>query len=239
MGKPRVLLSHWKKVWKFFWKDDSIWSWIVNIIVAFLIIRFIVYPILGLVLGTGFPIVAVISESMDHTPAPICIELNERNECVKYSKVEGALCGSPFKLAEFKHSYDNWWNVCGGGYIELDITKEQFKTFHFKNGFDKGDVIILWRANSENIRLGDILVFQGTKVQPIIHRVVRVWEENGEQFYQTKGDHNNGSIQGTYGETKISQDRVFGKGVLRIPYLGWMKILFVDAVKPLGITIER
>ena len=82
-------------------------------------------------------------------------------------------------------------------------------------------------------------MFQGNKPQPIIHRVVKTWQEDGDYFYQTKGDHNSESIAGSLGETKISEDRVYGKGVLRIPYLGWVKILFVNAVQPFGITIER
>ena len=58
--------EHLKKTWNFFWNDESIWSWLANIIVAFLVIRFLVYPLLGVILGTGYPIVAVISESMEH-----------------------------------------------------------------------------------------------------------------------------------------------------------------------------
>jgi len=57
---------HGKRFWNFMWNDDSVSSWVANVIVAFLLIRFIVYPVLGLILGTHFPIVAVVSESMEH-----------------------------------------------------------------------------------------------------------------------------------------------------------------------------
>ena len=205
--------KHAKKVWKFFWHEDSIASWIANIVVAFLVIYFIVYPVLGAVLGTSFPIVAVISESMDHSNA------NEQ------------LCG--LRLDEFKDSFDNYWDVCGSWYETRGISKDQFKGFPFPKGFSKGDVIILWRPT--NIKVGDILIFQGSKPQPIIHRVVKI----DDGFYQTKGDHNSNSITGPDGETRISQDRIYGKGIIRLPYLGWVKILFVDAVRPLGINIVR
>ena len=56
----------WKKIWYFIWEDNSIWSWIVNIILAFVLIKFIVYPGLGLILSTSHPVVAVVSESMEH-----------------------------------------------------------------------------------------------------------------------------------------------------------------------------
>ena len=106
------------------------------------------------------------------------------------------------------------------------------------NGFNKGDVIILWRAHARNIKVGDVLVFQANKPKPIIHRVVKVWQEEGKYYYQTKGDHNSNIISGI-GEDKIAEERVLGKGVLRIPYLGWMKILVVEALRPLGINIAR
>lgn len=224
-----------KKIWDFIWNDDSAASWIANIILAFLIIRFILYPLLGVVLGTSFPIVAVISESMEHGLSPICIETDEKGMCIEYSEIEFKICDKT--LTEFRESFDNYWQVCGEWYEENDISKEQFDSFPFRDGFDKGDIIILWRAN--DLEVGDILVFQGNKPQPIIHRVVDIFEEEGEVFYQTKGDHNPTSISGGYGEKKISKDRIYGKGVLRVPYFGWIKILFVDFVKLFGVNIVR
>jgi hypothetical protein len=106
-------------------------------------------------------------------------------------------------------------------------------------------VIILWRSDQKNTKVGDILVFRGNRPQPIIHRIVRRGQEEGESkkesiiYYQTKGDHNSNSIEGDFGETRIGEERIIGKGVLRIPYLGWIKILFVEAVRPLGINIQR
>ena len=208
-----------KKMWTFFWNDDSVWSWLANVIVAFLVIRFIFYPVLGIVLGTSFPIVAVVSESMEH------------------GLYQERLCGIEF--IEYRESFNNYWQVCGSWYQEQNISKEEFKEFPFPDGFNKGDVIILWRAHKDNLHVGDVLIFQANKAQPIIHRVVRIWEEDGQYFYQTKGDHNQISHAQEIMETKISEDRIYGKGAVRVPYLGWLKILFVDAVRPLGLRIER
>ena len=57
---------HAKSFWDYVWNDDSVGSWVVNVILAFIIIKFIVYPLLALVFGTNLPIVAVISGSMHH-----------------------------------------------------------------------------------------------------------------------------------------------------------------------------
>ncbi len=212
-----------QRVWHFLWEEDSAWSWIANIVIAFLIIRFIFYPVLGLALGTSYPIVAVVSESMEH------------------GLHQGVLCGDSYR--NWKDSFNNYWDACGGWYEERSIAKEQFRDFPFPDGFDKGDVIILWRAKEKNTKVGDILVFRGNRPQPVIHRIVKVTEEateeNEPRYYQTKGDHNRNSIEGDLGETRIDEERIIGKGVLRVPYLGWIKILFVEAVRPLGINIQR
>ena len=55
-----------RKVWKFIWHDNSLLSWVVNVILAFLIVKFLIYPGLGFVLGTTHPVVAVVSGSMHH-----------------------------------------------------------------------------------------------------------------------------------------------------------------------------
>ncbi|MFO8016295.1 MAG: signal peptidase I [Candidatus Woesearchaeota archaeon] len=63
---PKRLRRIWGRFWHFFWEEDTLLSWIVNIIVAFILIKWIVYPGLGLVLQTDYPVVAVISNSMEH-----------------------------------------------------------------------------------------------------------------------------------------------------------------------------
>lgn len=216
MEKPK---KHLEKFWHFFWHEDSVTSWVLNVAVAFMVIRFILYPLLGVVLGTSFPIVAVVSESMEH------------------GLHDGRLCGNYYE--NFKESFDNYWDVCGKWYEEQGIRKEQFRTFPFPKGFNKGDVIILWRANQDNIEVGDILIFQGNKPQPLIHRVVKMWGEDSQKLYQTKGDHNSGILTGDGGEERITEDRIYGQGLMRVPYLGWVKILFVELVRPLGWNIQR
>lgn len=66
MDKTRSFTSQLKRFWHFVWHDDSWLSWIVNVLLAFILVKFIVYPGLGLLLGTTHPIVAVVSGSMEH-----------------------------------------------------------------------------------------------------------------------------------------------------------------------------
>ena len=56
-----------KKIWHFIWHEDSWASWLVNIILAFILVKFVIYPLIGLMLSTSFPVVAVVSSSMEHS----------------------------------------------------------------------------------------------------------------------------------------------------------------------------
>jgi signal peptidase I len=183
-----------KKLWWFIWEDNSIWSWLVNLILAFILIKFIVYPGLGYVLGTGFPVVAVVSGSMEH---------------------DG--------------SFDDWWQsqaYCTMGctqeqwYSNYGISKKQFQEFPFKNGFNKGDIMVLVGVEPKNIKIGEVIVYMNS--EPIIHRVVKI-----DSTFQTKGDHNadSGGI-----DKNIQDSAIIGKAVFKIPLLGWIKIGFVELI---------
>src|SRR3989338_3021101 len=58
--------SKWQKIWHFIWKEDSLESWLINIALAYVVIKFLIYPGLGFLLATSHPIVAVVSSSMHH-----------------------------------------------------------------------------------------------------------------------------------------------------------------------------
>jgi len=55
-----------KKVWKFLWESESILGWIAAFVVAFLMIKFVFLPFLGLILATPMSLVIVESKSMEH-----------------------------------------------------------------------------------------------------------------------------------------------------------------------------
>jgi signal peptidase I len=186
-----------KKTWHFIWEDNSIWSWIVNVILAFVLIKFIVYPGLGFVLNTSHPVVAVVSRSMEHNFV----------------------------------SFDKWWDLNKDWYLQKGVTKEDFEKFPFKNGFNKGDIFILHGKRCEDLEIGEIVIFQSSRPDPIIHRVVKKWEDEDHCYLQTKGDNNIDSIKTPdLDETRIGDDQIIGKASFRVPYLGYIKIGFVCAI---------
>ena len=160
---------------------------------------------------------------------------------MEHDLYEGVICGQSF--SEFPNGFDSYWNICGYWYEDMNVTKEEFEEFPIHNGFNRGDIIVLWRADSTNTEVGDIIVFQGPKPQPIIHRVVDTWtveNEIGEleYFYHTKGDHNKDSFGGDMGELEISEDRIYGKALFKIPYLGWVKIGFAELIGLVGVEMS-
>lgn len=208
MDKKKIR-SQAKKIWHFIWEDDSVWSWIANIIIAFILIKFLVYPVLGFGFGTTHPIVAVISDSMHH-----------------------------------ETGFEDWWDQKKYEYEEFGITKSDFEDYPMKNGFNRGDIIFL--RSPKNIKKGDILVFWSMRPDPIIHRVVDI-RSDSEPAYQTKGDNNPSSLVKYYNpiskqyafekregwieiidETDIQKEELVGKTLLRVPYLGYIKIWFVE-----------
>jgi len=215
------------KFWDFIWNDDSLFSWILSIIVAFIIIKFIVYPVLGFILSTNYPVVAIVSGSMEH---------HISNGELMGRQVVPNICGNYFNSSE-NLNFEEFWTYCGDWYLERGITKSEFRDFPFKNGMNVGDVIVLRNPGVKNIKIGDVIVFiqpGNAVVKPIIHRVVNKTVVNGKIIFQTKGDHNEDSIKrSTYGtylnEYDVKEEQVIGKSIFRIPFVGYVKILAYDA----------
>lgn len=223
MEKESKLMHYWHKTWHFIWHDNSLLSWVVNLVLAFIFIKYLIYPTLGTVLGTDFPIVAVVSGSMEH-------------KITKDPFGQQRLCSKTFNQ-KFSINFDDWWNTCGPWYTNnFGIIKEQFIKFSFRNGFNTGDIMILY--SPEKINIGDVIVFNSYYINdPIIHRVVGI-EDN---VFITKGDHNSDRDKfinplNNKEEIKIKKENIVGKAMIRIPFLGWIKILFVELLKLLGVV---
>ena len=177
-------------------------------------------------MGTSLPLAGVESSSMDH-------------QIVKENSNTYNLCGSTYTKQEKKElgylNFDEYWDVCGDWYVSnKHITPKIFEKYTIHNGFKKGDIIIVWGRFTP--KLGDIIIFQpnpdSRAPRPIIHRIVDINEDN---TYQTKGDHNPQQLTPSNNayktdETNIKQEQIIGKAIIKIPYLGWIKIWFTDLI---------
>jgi signal peptidase I len=247
-SKDSDLKRYWRATVDFLKDDSSALSWIANLIIAFIVIKFILYPLLGFLFGAGLPVVAVVSSSMDH------------------DAIDGSICG--IAVIEYTDDFDTYWNTCGGWYEQRGITKEQFSEYPFRGGFNKGDIMVILGPKRSEPELGDVLVFEAQQQYPIIHRIVAITNTSAGPVYATKGDHNPAQIAeyivandyvasrceyqgepspcdgigkpvtsktpGAFAlidETTIPHEAVIGKAVLRVPWLGWVKIWFTDLLQ--------
>jgi len=94
-------------------------------------------------------------------------------------------------------------------------TEEEINSWPIKDGFFKGDVLVVMGVDKKDLKVGDVIIYgiQGQNT-PIVHRIIEI--ENGKII--TKGDHNP-----SYDPWKLNE--IYGEAVLVIPYLGWPKLI--------------
>jgi hypothetical protein len=173
-----------KKFWKFL-NEDSWMSLIVTLVIAFFIIKFVLFPILSLITGTTLPLVIVESCSMYH--------YEDGLEQTFQSSV----------------------------YEDYGISLEDTENWDFQNGLNKGDVIFV--IGAKNIEVGDVMIFNGGTVHPLIHRVIKA-----NDTYSTKGDNYKTNAMQLNSEKEISENQLVGKALFRIPAIGWVKLIFFE-----------
>lgn len=221
----KEIINNIKKSWHWTWHSDSLLSWVVALVLIFVIVKFIFFPTLSLIFGSSLPLAGVESSSMDHR-----IVLDD------YRRL--TLCENIYSNEEKKQfgsiNFDKYWEVCGDWYKNINISKEEFSEFPLENGFSKGDVIVVW--GRFNPKVGDIIVFKpnqdSTAPRPIIHRIVKI---NDDGTFQTKGDHNGKQLTRDNNiyktdEIHIEKDQIIGKAIVQIPLLGWPKIWFTNLI---------
>ena len=163
---------------------------------------FLLHSFLSVALSTDFPVVVVVSGSMDHG----------ENE-------GGQPCGK--KVFDYRENFENWWSMCRFYYDSFGITKSEFASFPFSDGFKKGDMPIVF--GSDIYKVGDVIVYEvPSQPAPIIHRIIEI---NSDGTYQTKGDHNPG--QNPY-EKEVKKSQIQGKVIFIIPKVGYLKVLFTE-----------
>jgi len=127
-------------------------------------------------------------------------------------------------------NFDSWWERHEEKYANFNVDKTEFQEFPLKKGFSKGDIIFIIRARPEKLEIGDVIIFKSNQKNPIIHRIIKIAEKDGEYTFSTIGDNNEGQLTI---EKEISQDQLVGKAVLNLfPAVGWAKLIFFEHSRP-------
>ena len=126
--------------------------------------------------------------------------------------------------------FNSWFQRHELKYETIKITEQQFDKFSLHNGFGKGDILFITGVKPQNIRIGDIIIYNAGQQAPIIHRVINITNSNGTYFFSTEGDNNNGQLSF---ENGINQNQIIGKASFMIaPYIGWIKLVFYQDQEP-------
>ncbi len=150
------------------------------------------------------------------------------------------LTGSPLPLVVIEScslyhesDFEEWWSKNAIYYESKEISKEEFESFPYKNGLNKGDILLVLGKKQYN--KGEIIIFNpnpdSTAPYPIIHRLI------SDDPYATKGDHNVDQLKRANNlhkidETNIPDERIMGQASIRlVPYLGWAKLIFFEPLK--------
>jgi hypothetical protein len=206
------------KVWSFLWKDNSVWSWLADIVLVFIIIKFIFFPLMSLIFAAPLPFVIIESCSLEHFAT----------DCGGVKNIQ--ICGNQFPEQRF-FEFDEYWALCGPWYENIDITKNEFEKMPFKDGLNKGDIIVVFGKTAEEYQVGDIIIFENAcQSTPIIHRIVEIEERNDKLLFSTKGDNNPTQVPclGLNIEKDIREEQILGKAVMRIPLIGWIKLAPIE-----------
>lgn len=179
--------SYWKKT-RDFLNDDSWASFIVTLLLAFVIIKFVFFPGLSFISGTSLPLVIVESCSMYHHEAG----LEKTFESPVYS--------------------------------DYGISLEDTGDWDFQNGLNKGDVVFVIGVDGPEV--GDVIIFNGEAVHPLIHRVVK-----DDLSYATKGDNYKTNSRQLNSEKEIKEEQIIGKALFKIPFVGWAKLIFFEGMR--------
>ena len=107
-------------------------------------------------------------------------------------------------------------------YEDYGISLGDTGNWIFQNGFSKGDVIFV--VGARNIEVGDVIIFNEDVKYPLIHRVISA-EDN---IYSTKGDNYKTNYGQRSSEKSITENRLIGKALFKVPFIGWAKLIFFE-----------
>jgi hypothetical protein len=160
---------------------------------------FAFYAAATLAAGSTYFWTAVVSDSMSHAGNP-----SWRVYFENVSVRREALRNSSAPIEEKTRTYDT-------------------SKFPIQDGFSRGDLLIVKHVSASEISVGDVIIVSRRFNRiPMVHRVLAIWEDEGEIRIVTKGDHNTITISS---DLDIHPSEVIGKVVFVVPKLGWLSIL--------------
>lgn len=100
----------------------------------------------------------------------------------------------------------------------LGYTTEEIDSWPIKDGFLRGDVLVVEGVDKDDLEIGDVIVYDiSGQNTPIVHRIVKFEDDQ----IVTKGDHNP-----SFDPWRPTD--IHGKAVFVVPFLGWPKLILTE-----------
>jgi signal peptidase I len=204
---------------KFFGKPKKIETkiiyWVFYLIYS-LLLAFIIFKLLGLILGTTLPLATVVSGSMEPS----------------FYRGDIMVISSAKKLRSEVVTIDE--NIATKNitdFLEMEYENRKVKSIKINNqiievndAIENKNSVVVYRSNLTG--------------KDIIHRVILIIQANDGKFVLTKGDNNetnyiidqdcvvsgNYIVNGCLNIYPIKVESLLGKKILRIPYIGYLKL---------------
>lgn len=94
------------------------------------------------------------------------------------------------------------------------------------------DIIITRKTPKEKIKIGDVISYKDNEANIVItHRVVSIQNNNGEYYFETKGDSNNSADKNL-----VAYSQIQGRYLFSIPLVGNI-IIYVRTPRGMGLVL--
>ncbi len=116
-------------------------------------------------------------------------------------------------------------------YLRYNITEEEIKNWPFIRGINRGDIVIIFPIEDplKDIKEGDVVLYIGVDGRPIMHRVIKIVNISNSVCFIIMGDNNPSPIY-YQKENCMPPERIIGKVIFRIPYLGIPKVILTELI---------
>ncbi len=216
-------------------------DWAVYIVSA-LFFAFLLYSFLGFLLGTSYPMVIVLSGSME----PVYY----RGDVIVLQGTEGKDISAPLVELNAPTLKGVEFDEIGSTVCAHDSLKEAMPCSFFYRSPDAPNLNpakfratkINFRGTGQSVNVttkGDIIVFYSpTGQKDIIHRAVAKIKAGDGYYFLTKGDSVRNPLIDQDELVKISsypvkESEIKGKALFRVPFIGWIKLLIFDELPSL------
>ena len=203
VSKRETLKKKLIQIWKWIWYGNSFWSYVVSILLIFLFVKFIFFPLIGLSLGTSMPLVAVVSNSMHHDS-----EFDTWWEQNGEWYIRHNINKSMFKTFKLYNGFNKGDVIIIRGVPASELSIGDVIVFVVGNGYPIIHRIVNISVSYENGNKQYIFQTKG--------------DNNPIQI-----------VSPQINEKYITSDQIIGKAIGRIRFAGYLKVFVFDILKKL------